>query len=890
MHKRGTIIIIALLLAGLGALGYYLQQKKQAYVVSPYSTIPSDAGLILEAVDFPELIGELTNENDIVRELSGIQGVSGFFASLVVIDSLVHTRDIRSVVGPNPVLVSFHLLGKERLVPLLVIPAPPEIRERHLREILSATTGITYTVRDYEKVKIFDVSLSGAEAPGLFISYIRGVIIISRSQILVEAAIRQSEELEDIRSYPGFSRISSAAGKNENKLFILFDNFQKIAGILTGGVERGLAADIATIASCAEMDIYLKKDGITMSGYVQPTDSSHLLAKYVNRVPAEFEAYSVIPSNAAMFEVSTVALAGDRKNPRVSEATGYLADIIRPQLNQEIARAYLDIQGQEPDNNRIMLFRVKGTNATEKSFRDELENNPAESTGVISYKPDDQSEYIIYKLPDDGLSRALCGSFASNYGGRYATFYDSYLVTCSSTETLSKFIYDNILNRTLANDLSYRSFESTMPSRFSYYMYCIPSRISPLMMGRLKGDIVTGMEKNVASLRKVQAVGYQLVSSNGMIYNTISLTFRPEVKEEATAQWESLLDTVLYSKPLFFTNHNTGRNEVFVQDLNNNVYLINSAGRILWKQRLRERIAGSPVMIDYYRNGKNQILFATTNYIHLLDRNGNYVERYPVKLRAPASNGMAVFDYENNRDYRLFICGTDKIVYAYDKTGNVVRGWNQIKTTGEVGSEVEFFRVSGKDYLVVNDDQNMYILDRKGTTRVSVKEPVQRAPGSHLRLTSGSAPRLVFSSIDGSLKFVSFTGDVETVKINDFSPRHIFEYFDIDADGQGEYIFIDKGSIYCYDNDRSKMFSDKTGSDRILGPYGLLFSSNDHKIGYVDTANGLIHLVDSRGKSVKGFPLRGSTSFSVGRLTGNNNFNLITGGGDSFLYNYEIVR
>jgi hypothetical protein len=706
---------------------------------------------------------------------------------------------------------------------------------------------------------------------------------------LLEAGIRQTEEVDDIRSVAGFSRVSSAAGKNDNKVFILFDNFQRVVALLSGGEERGIAKHISSLASCAELDIYLKSDGITMNGYILPTDSSHILAPYLNSEPAEFEAYTVIPSNAALFETMTGRCQGSKKGG-YSEETGYLADIVRPQLDNEVTRVSLDIQGQEVDNNRVMMFRLKGRNATERSFRYEIENSDAGGSRLISYRPDDQSEHIIYKLLDDKLASALCGNFADNYGGRYAIFYDNYLVTGKTTETLSKFVYDNILSRTLANDISYRSFESSMPSKFSYYLYCVPSRSTNLFEGDLKTTIIEGLEKNIESLRKIEAFGYQFVPSNNMLYNSFALSFKPDAKEEATAQWESLLDTIVYSKPMFFTNHNTGRREVFVQDFNNNIYLINSAGRVLWKLRLKEQIVGDPEMIDYYKNGKYQILFATANSLHLIDRNGNYVERYPVKLRVPASNGLAVFDYESTRDYRIFICGTDRLVYAYDKSGSVVKGWTQFKTNGVVNAKVEFFRVSGKDYLVVNDKNNMYMLDRRGDIRVGVKEQVERAAGSQIRLTTGSSPEIVFSASDGSLKFVSLTGDVRTVELNEFSPNHIFEYFDIDADGLGEYIFIDKGSIYCYDNDRSKLFSGKTGSDKIIGPYGLVFSSNDKKIGYVDTEHGLIHLIDSRGKSVKGFPLRGSSTFSVGKFTGSTSFNLVTGGKDSFLYNYEVIR
>ena len=375
-----------------------------------------------------------------------------------------------------------------------------------------------------------------------------------------------------------------------------------------------------------------------------------------------------------------------------------------------------------------------------------------------------------------------------------------------------------------------------------------------------------------------------------MIYNTLSLSFQPEVREEASAQWESLLDTIISSKPVFFQNHYTGRNEIFVQDLKNNVYLINSAGRILWKLPLIEKIIGNTHVIDYYKNGKYQLLFSTENYLHLLDRNGNYVERFPVRLRSPASTGLSVFDYENNNNYRLFICGTDRIVYAYDKSGSTVRGWNQFKTNSTVSAEIEFFRVSGKDYLVVNDEDNMYILDRKGNPRVNVNEQIARAPGSKLRLSSGSSPKLVLSSQNGDLNLISFNGEVEKVQLEEFSEEHTFDYFDIDADGSGEYIFIDDERIFAFDSDHTRMFSKNLGSNKIMGPFGFIFSSSDRKIGYADVENEKIYLLDSKGKDASGFPVRGSTTFSVGKFSPEGSYYLITGGRDSFLYNYEIIR
>ena len=160
-----------------------------------------------------------------------------------------------------------------------------------------------------------------------------------------------------------------------------------------------------------------------------------------------------------------------------------------------------------------------------------------------------------------------------------------------------------------------------------------PSRISDWLAEFLNEDIINLLRENKNSIGKIQAAGYQFASSNGMIYNSLSISFKQIVKEESTTEWETLLDTVAGIKPFFFTNHLTGAKEIFVQDMKNNTYLINAAGRVLWKVPLNERITGSVYMIDYFRNGKYQLLFSGRNYLHLLDRNGNYVERYPGKAQ-----------------------------------------------------------------------------------------------------------------------------------------------------------------------------------------------------------------------------------------------------------------
>ncbi len=404
----------------------------------------------------------------------------------------------------------------------------------------------------------------------------------------------------------------------------------------------------------------------------------------------------------------------------------------------------------------------------------------------------------------------------------------------------------------------------------------------------MKNDIIEGLKANKNSISKIQAAGYQFASSNGMIYNSLSIRFKEEAREESTTEWETLLDTLACIKPFFFTNHNTGAKEIFIQDMKNNTYLINAAGRVLWKVPLKERITGTIYMIDYFRNGKYQLLFSGKNYIHLLDRNGNYVERYPVKLRSPSTNSISMFDYDNNLNYRLFFAGEDKLIYSYDKSGNVVKGWKPFRTTGFVKAELSYFKVSGKDFIVASDETSIYFLDRTGNKRITLKEPVNKAVGSAMRFIEGSEPYVICTSPDGTVQQIYFDGSIKKFSLKKFSGDHSFDNFDVDGDGFGEYIFIDQGKLYLYDHNRSEIFSRDFGSTDLGGPINFIFSGSVRKIGVFDINKKLIYLIGINGETMNGFPLRGASMFSIGKLSAKSGWHLIVGGTDRFLYNYKI--
>jgi hypothetical protein len=421
------------------------------------------------------------------------------------------------------------------------------------------------------------------------------------------------------------------------------------------------------------------------------------------------------------------------------------------------------------------------------------------------------------------------------------------------------------------------------------FIYLNNARSTQLLTNLLPEKIYKKYKPYEANYRKIQGIALEISSENDMMYNNLFLKYSPHDKKNAQTFWESLLDTTINLKPAFVKNHYTDEKEVFVQDQSNNIYLINKVGRVIWKIKLNEQINSDIYQVDMYKNGKLQLFFSSTNHLHLIDRNGNYVERYPVKLRAAATAGASVFDYDKNREYRMFIPCTNKKVYCYNIEGNLVKGWKFDKSDTKITSPVQHFRVKDKDYIVFADQYKTYIVNRRGETRVKPGKSFIKSKNNNFGLKKSTKPGLVCTDTAGTVHIIHFDGSVETIRIKPYSSSHFFAFKDIDADNKKDCIFADKNKLEVYNQKGKLLFSEKFNNTILFEPIYFTFSQNNRKLGVVDASENEIVMFNSDGSMYRGFPLKGNTPFSISHFEQNiSKFNLIVGSKDNFLYNYIL--
>ncbi len=923
-----TIIVVALALIVAGY--FFIKRQSRQLAANTINAVPINAAIIIETNNFHKLLNKIQKNNKIWNELTNIQTFQKINHHILFLDSLFeHNKKVKDLIsggGDNSVIISTHLTGKNRFEFLYLLSLSNVSEKKYaksfLNDLLSQYKGTNISQRTYNNVKVYDVRLTKEQNIKSFsYAFSKGVFILSFSSILVEDAIRQLNTQNSVLTDYGFKKVLNTAGKNvEANIYINYKIFPKLISIFLNNKYKSFIRSFTNFANWAELDVNIKNDALLLNGFTYTNDSvNNYLNIFLNQTPQRINLESVLPANTSTFialgisdfslfkkdykqyleQSGEIYIYNKEINRIKNEYDIDIEEILYSIVEKEIAIAFTDINSLDINQNTYVILRIKSKAQAEKELLKILKSfakkhNKELSSYISKYKIDEETSYPVYQMPVQYIAGKLFGTLFSKAETEYFTFIDNYVIFGNSVKSLSKFIHYNILHKTLSNDLHYNQFSDYLSSKSNFYFYTNLARSTALLASYLNDELSRDIRKenNINILRKFQAFAIQFISDKKMIYNNVFIKYNPIFKEEPRTVWESHLDTAINFKPRFVINHNTNEKEIFIQDLKNTIYLINSAGRILWKMQLPEQIISDIYQIDFYNNNKLQLLFSTTNYMHLIDRIGNYVERYPVKLKSPATNPITVFDYENNKDYRIFVACKDKKVYTYTKEGNIVKGWEFAQTGNFVYSPVQHFRLDGADYIVFSDTLKTYMLDRRGNIRFKIASDFSKSSNNIFTLenkTTKSEARLVTTDTYGMVYYIYFDGRVKSLKIKNYSPNHFFEYKDIDGDKFKDFIFVDKKMIEVINQDKISIFSSIFEENINLKPVCYLFPNNEIKIGISSQPTNEIFLFNSDGTLYEGFPLNGKTLFSIGHLNkASDKFNLIVGGEDNFLYNYQI--
>jgi hypothetical protein len=372
-----------------------------------------------------------------------------------------------------------------------------------------------------------------------------------------------------------------------------------------------------------------------------------------------------------------------------------------------------------------------------------------------------------------------------------------------------------------------------------------------------------------------------------MFFTSVYLKHNPDYIREDLSIWKAYLDAGIYGQPYFVKDHRTNNLKIVAFDTLNNMYLIDHEGNIKWKLNIGERVISDVHTVDYYRNGKIQYLFNTEKRIYLIDLLGRDVEGYPVELKGTATNGIAVFDYDNNKDYRIMLALDDNRVYNYNIKGKRVEGWKPPLSKGVVLSEVQHLRVSGRDYIIIADSEgNVRITNRRGGDRINLKASLMNGLRSGFYVNETNSKGIILTTdADGKLTYIKANGRIETTDFGEFSAEHYFLYEDFDNRGGKDFIYLDGNRLSVFDRFKNVMFTWDFENEINSSPVIIPLSPREKIIGVVSGSSGKIYLFDPDGNLLSTPDHIGKTQILIGSLKRNGQLNMIVGSGRT-IYNY----
>lgn len=913
-RKLGFLGIIFVFVFAL--VGFYIYLKKQQTPASStFNAVPINAALIIDVENPTKFIKQVSLKNNLWNELVNLKELSSFQNNLLNLDSIFSNQLInKDLLHQKDIIVSFHELGNKKYKPIFYIKYNGRFEGNQAIkaiEQLCLSKGKISSSR-YNQVKVFSFKSNANKKFSFFYGFHKGILMLSPSEILIQDAIRQTESDQGLLQEQEFTALRETAGDYvDANIYVQFDEFQKMLGHIID-LDLLKKTGVNKYAEWGVFDLNVKNNTFLFNGYSSSQNNKSRITKvFAGQKPQNLKFIkhiSNMPEAFTLFGLSNTKLL--RQN-----LADYMEDIgqkdrfdvneqsIRNAFGNQAVNELEELVKNElalvtlPDGSTIFAMQTSGYRNSAELLQRWFKHYSKTTNSSISafqkqYKIDNDTEFLIYEMPLKKFPTRMFGPWFNKCKANYVGLFDDYIILTDTYKSLTNFIYNNVLQKTIAYNGAYKEFENYLSSKTNYYQFVSLTGTGKYIERWLTPSSYNYSIANQEQLKNFYAVAFQFSVDNNLIYNSLLFRNQPGNSIQASTEWESKLDTSVNFKPALLRNHYTGNKEVFIQDQQNAIYLLNKSGRILWKQKLNEPILGEVHQVDFYKNGKLQILFNTKSKIHIIDRNGNYVERFPINLPEQASAPLALFDYDKRKNYRIFIPTISNKVYCYNIKGQKVSGFKFSGTDYSISKPVQYFRNNNKDYLVVTDEKRTYILDRKGNERMKIKQQFEPSLKNKYSLQPAGGnrkARIVTTDNTGTVHFIYFDGSVQTKSIESFTENHFFNVEDINHDGVDEYIYVDDKELIAFSNQGKEIFTYKFSTDIVHSPSFYKFSSKNIGIGIAESEKSKIHIINEKGELLEGFPLQGKTRFSIGLLTqGTGRFNLFVGGDDFYLYNYKL--
>ena len=319
-------------------------------------------------------------------------------------------------------------------------------------------------------------------------------------------------------------------------------------------------------------------------------------------------------------------------------------------------------------------------------------------------------EAMTYQFSTEKSIKHLVAPLLSLPTLTHAALFNDLLFLAPSEASLTEVITQLSNGYSLGSDEQFEGLLAEIPNESSLLFVGVEEFFSKQLHSLLIDDIQTrssdkfpfwlGVGLVESGVAQVQ---FQKVSKQEKIENK-----RPKLLFSKT------IESNISQGPNAVLNHLNGSMEWVIQDEKHNLTLISSTGKKNWKRPIGNPIQFPIHQVDLYKNSRLQMAYTTKKGFEVIDRNARPVSPFYSTLNNPLP--LAVFDYENSRDYRLVLIDQNKLELRNRKFTKV-SGFN--RTKADLKYSPKHIRIGSRDYIVmIQKNGKLLLLDRRGNIRI----------------------------------------------------------------------------------------------------------------------------------------------------------------------------
>lgn len=703
-----TLGFFLLVAGGITLYQYFLKRDE----TTVWNLIPEQTVLVYEVDDCNECVAGI-EKSVIAKTLGSI--LLDFPDSVKKLFEILH-------IPKKGNIVSLHVISKDDFD---VIYYFSQDQGRQFEDAINswkAGKGIKFSERELNESKILEFSFGKRSFSCVQLD---GMWVGSFTPFLVEDVVRTftsnersifTTQIADVYTLP---RIKGDAGN----FYIHLKSFANWLSIFSEKVHS-----IPDIGKASLLDVKQDKGSLTLNGFtIAPIDDRESVLSYFrNQSPVQFglkqyistrtvfATHYGISDGSKLFGNLTLSKSKSTQDTLISLVKINFDDLFSS-FGNEMSLCY-----QESKNgsfSKIILFNTEKPEDWLRVF-DQL-SKATEKEDTVLYEK--YSTYEIREIEMNDLPGKLFSPLTSGFKQTYYTWIGNTIILAEQLEEIKYFVDDIDQENVWGKSIAFNKFlESTLlESNVSVYIN------TPLLWNTISNEVSPRWKKFVVDnqllLRSFDLGAIQFSHLNESFYTNVTWTYADEFIVDRGQQIKkqdrlvASLGSSIIGHPIVLKSHVDRKDEVLVQDSLNVLYHFSSEGKVLWQVALDGPIIGEVRQVDFYKNGKLQFFFATSKNLHVIDRLGNYVAPFPVRIKTKEIEFVSIVDYDNSKNYRFLLADKAGKLWMYDKDGQNLEGWKPRNVDNGLFTEARHHRIRGKDYIVsVRKDGWVYLMNRRG--------------------------------------------------------------------------------------------------------------------------------------------------------------------------------